>query len=335
MRYLRLVVFVALAFSSCVTAPATRRGVLSFAVERAEDASQSRPVVESVVIVTLDGARWQDIFQGPEELMPTLHRWMTTDGAGLGAPGHGEVWASGPNYVSMPGYREILTGRPSPCHSNACGPITMPTLVDEVITDGKDAAVLSSWELIERVAAREPSRATLSAGRHVTGRVDELDESILAEGRSADAWPGIDDYRPDALTSRLALGLLDRHLPRLLFVGLGDTDEHAHHGDYPRYLEALRQADRFLADLEKRVTEHTVVFVTADHGRSVGFRDHGGAFSESGRVWMVVKGSNARGLVDSPTLHLADIAPTIRCMLGMRTDTSGDAGHPIAPLCAD
>jgi len=353
MRNIALVLV--LGFASCVASPrqtSSGRSVLGFAVNAEHAHGDPAAVVDSVIVVALDGTRWQEVYLGADrglasaadlghgsasELMPTLHRWMTVEGVGLGAPGHGEMWASGPNYVSLPGYTEILTGRPSACHSNQCGHITTPTLVDQVSNATYDTAVISSWELIERVAAVEPSSShtVLSVGRHGVGRTHGLDDAALEAGRQASAWPGIDDYRPDALTARVALSLLDKSLPRFAFFGLGDPDEHAHHGDYAQYLQSLRDADRFLSEVEHHITERTVVIVTADHGRSAAFRDHGGAFRESGRVWAVVRGPclSARGLLDLPMLHLADIAPTVRCMLGIAPDTAAAAGHSIAPLC--
>src|SRR5690242_4007126 len=96
----------AVLFVSCASSP-PRRASLGFVVAPKADRAS---IAHSVVLVTLDGTRWQDVF-GPEELMPTLHRWMTAEGVSIGAPGHGEIWASGPHFVSMPGYTEILTGR--------------------------------------------------------------------------------------------------------------------------------------------------------------------------------------------------------------------------------
>lgn len=288
----------------------------------------------SVVLVTLDGTRWQDVFLRGDETMPTLHRWATGDGVALGAPGHGEVWASGPNYVSMPGYTEIFTGRPSACQSNECGPIATPTIVDEVQRAGEDAAVVSSWERIALTATDDPARVVLSAGRHATGRVDRLDPALLAESASSGPWPGGDDYRPDALTAALALRLVESAQPRFLFVGLGDTDEHAHHGDRPAYVRAMRDADRFLGDLEERVGDRTVIVVTTDHGRSDGFRDHGQAWPESGRTWIVAHGAGLdRGAIDGARVRLADVAPTVRCLLGLEPDDAPDAGRALPAIC--
>ena len=78
-----------------------------------------------VVLVVLDGVRWQDVFEGvdPElarrhgvpaaevvpasALVPNLYRLAETRGAMIGAPGQGApINATGPNYVSLPGYME-------------------------------------------------------------------------------------------------------------------------------------------------------------------------------------------------------------------------------------
>jgi hypothetical protein len=340
----RAVVFVVLGFASCATAP-THRAALGFAVSHEVEPAKERSRVDKVIVVTMDGTRWQEVFVGadpalgstaeaPEAIMPTLHRWMTSEGVAIGAPGHGEIWASGPNFVSLPGYTEIFTGRPSACHDNDCRAIRVPTLVDQLLDEGGDATIVSSWERISLVAALDPSRIALSTGRHVRTRTDGLDLKAIDAAQSTGAWPGTDDYRRDELTIRVALGSLGRHMPRFSFIGLGDPDEHAHRGDYKRYLASLRQADAFLGELEKHIDDHTVVFVTADHGRSAGFRDHGG-WHESGRVWLGVRAPcvSARGFVDSVPLRLADIAPTIRCMMGMRSDDGPDAGHSIAALC--
>ena len=333
-------------FSSCAASP-PRHTSIGFAVS--PPPALPAPAFDSVILVAIDGARWQEVFRGvdpafasaadlaagsPEELMPTLHRWMTVDGVGLGAPGHAELRASGPNYVSMPGYTEMLTGRRSACQSNECGATEDPTLVDEILGAGDNALVVSSWERIALVATKNRAAVPMSAGRHAMGAPGELDERDLAAGRASGPWPGSDDYRPDALTMRVALGALDRGLPTFAFVGLGDTDEHAHHGDYHAYLAALRAADDFLALLEARATERTAIFVTADHGRCATFRDHGGC-PESARDFLAVRAPALalRGFVGSRAARLADLAPTIRCMLGLRADRAPDAGRPIEALC--
>ena len=322
----------------------------------------------AVVLVAVDGARWQEVFYGvdrvqareaglaeadivrADELMPNLQKLARERGVmlGVGAP----VVATGPNYVSMPGYTEIFTGRaPVRCQDNACPPQSEPTIFDEVRRVSErntDVAVIASWEGIGRVAAARPSSLIVSTGRHGgTNRekigVDARARVLFDEAERADPAPGEQDFRPDRYTEKLALSYLEASRPRMLFVGLGETDEYAHRGNYIGYLEALRDADAFVGNLDSTLARmgdrgaRTTVIVTADHGRARSFRDHGDFAPESGRVWMVAIGGpgSGRGIAPRRELtRLADIAPTIRALLGVPHlgATGGDQGSAIREI---
>src|SRR5689334_17754057 len=73
-----------------------------------------------VVLVTLDGARWQDIrgergalFPDEHPLMPSLWHHVLTDGVWLDA-----TTSSAPR--SLPSYQALLTGHVTSCDSNDC-----------------------------------------------------------------------------------------------------------------------------------------------------------------------------------------------------------------------
>ncbi|HEY2745151.1 MAG TPA: hypothetical protein VGL86_11030, partial [Polyangia bacterium] len=256
--------------------------------------------------------------------------------------------ASGPRFVSLPGYREILTGRRGDrCVDNDCPLIDEPTLLDELrASDGPDAAdvaVVASWEVIARAASTTPALVALSAGRHGGLTRDALAVSAAARADldaalGARAWPGHGDYRPDALTAALALDVVAAARPRTMWIALGDSDEYAHRGDRDGYRRALVAADALLAHLVERVgLDDTVFVVTADHGRAANFRDHGDA-PESSAVWMVAAGAHIPrlGFLRSHELHrLADIAPTLRALFHLGADDSARAGHAIAELAAE
>jgi arylsulfatase A-like enzyme len=128
-----------------------------------------------------------------------------------------------------------------------------------------------------------------------------------------------------------------------MFIGLGDMDEFAHKNDYRDYVASMQAADKVIGSVMKIVDamgdrgQKTSIFVTADHGRAEGFRSHGGESPESANVFLVAAGGDipAHGLV-SPTKkhHLADVAPTIRALLGLAPRTSETAGEPIAEIVA-
>ena len=328
---------------------------------------RARPVDDAaVVIVVLDGARWQEVFVGAdpelatpagvrttsaEALMPHLHELVSSRGSALGAPGQGPpISASGPNFVSLPGYTEIFSGRRKhACADNDCGATRSPTLMDEARARSalpSDVAVFASWEKIDRAATFDASSLVLSTGRSLASHADSLRDAegtreALERGARAGPFPGYGDFRPDRFTAALALRYLEVKRPRLMFLGLGEPDEYAHRGDYAGYLASLRAADATLGELFDVLGrmgargEHTTVFVTADHGRARDYRDHGREFPESARVWLVAAGGGieARGLARADRPHrLADIAPTVRTLLSLPADVAPVAGAPLQEL---
>jgi len=322
----------------------------------------------AVVLVVLDGARWQDVFLGADPqlaaeasvaapradvLMPHLHALIADRGAAMGAPGHGApLVASGPNYVSLPGYTEIFTGRPANgCRDNDCAPTRIPTVMDEVAARSRapgGAVVIASWERIERAASADPARLVLSVGRSRVShgealRDDDVARELLDRGAHADPFPGYGDFRPDRMTAAVALHYLETKRPRLMFLGLGEPDEYAHRGDYAGYLGSLRASDAVLGELFAALDRmgtrgrHTTVLVTADHGRGRDYRFHGRDFPESARVWLVAAGAGveARGLAHAVRPHrLADVAPTVRALLQLPADLGPTSGEPIEELLA-
>ena len=305
------------------------------------------------MLVVLDGVRWQEVFGGADRvlaqdrglnplawasaraLLPNVSRLLESRAIALGAPGHGpEIAASGPQLISMPGYLEIFAGHPDlGCDSNECARPPARTLVDDVVEAGgaEAAAVVASWPNIARAATSNAGRLVVTAGRHRVERADLLRQdrataALLDDGAHASAFPGEGDYRPDAITAKVALRVLSTERPRFLFVGLGDADEYGHRNDYRRYLEAIHASDTFLGELFATLDTmgargaHTTVLVTADHGRAYDFKDHGSRFPESGRVWLLAAGGEVRehGLVVASRRHtLSDVAPTVRALLGI------------------
>lgn len=325
-------------------------------------ARRPTPPAAMTVMIAIDGVRWQEVFQGVDRdrarrlslpledaprLMPNLHAIIRDYGCAVGAPGSGyPISASGPNFVSLPGYTEMFTGAPAiDCPNNECGRVRRRTLVDDAVALDSAmgrVAVVTSWPKVALAVSQSPSSMVVSAGRSGGSNqriFHRYPETLAAyqRGKAADPKPGSGDFRPDRLTQELALSYLAHERPSFLFVGLGETDEFAHKNDYVGYLRALRAADgmigavhQLLLAAERRGVS-TLLFVTSDHGRS-DFVHHGAAYPESARTWLVAAGSTvtARGSVNSPVPRtLSDLAPTLRFIWGL--DASESRARARAP----
>ena len=327
---------------------------------------------KTVVVIVIDGARWQEIYGGTdralakthalspswilseEELVPALHDLIAKGGAALGAPEHGaEIAASGPAFKSVPGYIEIFSGRPAvDCPNNRCRWTGESNLLDQIASQSTrgpaDVAVFASWPgMLNAVATGESApKALVSAGRrggqHLEPLLDDIEAARLHDrGARSDGYPGEDDYRPDRHTAELALDHLRRHRPRFLFLSLGDADAFGHANMYRRYLEALRESDRVVGEAARILAGFraggwpSTLLVTTDHGRDKRCREHGRKYPESARAWLIASGTGIvdHGFVSAPRPRkLADIAPTVRALLGLAADAGTSAGTPLAEL---
>jgi hypothetical protein len=271
-----------------------------------------------VVVITIDGVRWQEIFGGTEagrpgeqltasDLTPNLHA-LGERGAFVGAPGYGSISATGPSFISFPGYTEMFSGHPAPCQSNKCPRNIRTTVFDEAWVAGETVAAFTSWRRIDLAATTMEKGFYRSCGDHR-------------------------ESRPDVETAAAAMAYYEREQPDVFFFGLAEPDTAAHHNDYPEYVAKLRQADRLIGQLIAMTDPDTHIFVTADHGRSWNFRDH--ITPDAAQVWMIAAGPRipARGAVFSPKpRHLSNLAPTVRDVLGLSPDRTDGASAVLDEL---
>lgn len=311
-----------------------------------------------VVLIAIDGVRWQDVFEGPNpawlkgrpvptrsDVVPQLMD-IERSGVALGQPGSAGFFASGPNYVSLPGYMEMLSGsRRTGCTENDCKTIRQSTLLDDFYANGgnpADAGVFASWQPLERAAAKSRSSGVVStgpqsgSGHDLIARFPEASK-WLERGRSE---VGKGHLRSDSSTAQLALAYLREATPRFVFISLGETDEHAHAGDYGGYLEALRAADSVVGKVREQLAQversgrQTALFVTTDHGRAADFTDHGRRYPESARSFLFATGSRIQSRRSGARAYLSDIAPTIRTLSGLPALRGPDAGRVLTEILA-
>jgi hypothetical protein len=207
---------------------------------------------------------------------------------------------TGPNYVSMPGYAELLTGTSEHgCSDNMCTRLTVPTILHDTTRASGQAAAFSSWASIGRYFIDLDGTTMVgSFGKNFTighRSLVQTPEAAFAYAEGTESvGPGEATYRPDIATAKLVSAYLTGDLPDLLFVSLGDTDEYAHSGDRMKYLAALEFGDQALGAwlrAYRAQQKDVTVIVTTDHGRAHNFRDHGAQHPESGFTWAVAADS--------------------------------------------
>ncbi|MGF7217219.1 hypothetical protein GGR92_003392 [Spirosoma lacussanchae] len=273
-------------------------------------AQSSAPVsrhTENIVLITLDGVRWQEVFAGadsillfdqsyyqdtagarkqfwaptPEErrnrLMPFFWNTMARQGQLYGNRLKGSrMNVSNLYWFSYPGYNEILSGYAderinSNDKKNNPNTTVLEFLNKQPALQGK-VAVFSSWDVIEAAVNEERSgiyaNSALEAIQPARTATDSLLNAMVSNVRSD--FAGV---RPDVLTYYAAWNHLRQHQPRVLFLSFDETDDLAHAGRYADHLRMLQTLDRLIGDLWQTLQsmpqykDKTSFLITTDHGR--------------------------------------------------------------------
>ncbi|MGD9855515.1 MAG: AP protein [Planctomycetaceae bacterium] len=242
-------------------------------------------VTENVLLVTIDGLRWQEVFGGADEslidkvfggvknpdalkerfwradavdrravLMPHFWSVIATQGKVYGDSEHGSAArVENPHRFSYPGYNEILTGIPDPrIDSNDKKPNPHVTVLEwlnrrEPFRDRVSA--YCSWDVFPFIINTERSGIPVNAGWQPLDS-KEGDPALAELDRTAEELPHYwDNVRYDYFTYRGALAAIERNQPRVLYVAFGETDDWAHAGRYDLYLDAALRTDRYIKGL--------------------------------------------------------------------------------------
>ena len=277
---------------------------------------------ENVILVTLDGLRWQELFTGAdslllhderyvgdieatrerfwrpdsiarrEVLMPFFWDVIAADGQLYGNRPEGcTVDLTNGHRFSYPGYNEILTGHADDerIDSNDKRPNPNVTVLEYANGhhgfEGRVAA-FGSWDVFPYIVNEERSGVPVNAGFE-TASGDSLTpkEQFLNElqPQVPSPWGTV---RLDAFTHGYALEHLKTAYPRLVYIAYGETDDFAHDGDYQAYLEAAHRTDGFIRELWATVQSDSL------------YRD---------KTTLLITTDHGRGLGDDWTGHGADL----------------------------
>lgn len=240
--------------------------------------------VENIVLVTLDGLRWQELFGGavdsmmqnqeltkiPEALMekfsaPTVEEarkklmpwfWskLATEGQLYGNRWKGnKMNCTNRFWFSYPGYNEILTGFSDPeINSNAKkynqNKTILEFLHDKPEFTGKVVA-FGSWDVFPYIINDQRSGIPVNAGfREAEGEYLTYTEQVLNDLQEQISGPWF-NVRLDAFTHNYMMEHLKKHHPRVVYISYGETDDFAHDGRYDHYLISTHKTDKWIEAL--------------------------------------------------------------------------------------
>ncbi|MFN8138205.1 MAG: hypothetical protein U0R49_00225 [Fimbriimonadales bacterium] len=240
---------------------------------------------QNVVLVLIDGLRWQEVFSGADETMMNKENGGVEDVAGIRKAfwrDTGEqrraalmpfLWSTGTKqgqiygnktlaapaqvtnnfHFSYPGYSEMICGFADPAiNSNAARP-NKNVSVFEWLHSKPDfkgrVATFGAWETVNAIINKD------RCGFPVFSGLDPVNvgfisgaQATLNKVKAETQWPwGTEPY--DSVTFYSALEYLKANRPRAMWITFGETDEFAHEGRYDHYLNAAHNTDKWLGEL--------------------------------------------------------------------------------------
>ena len=240
---------------------------------------------ENVILVTMDGFRWQELFGGadsrlmtedagdvekPEALREKYYRedplarrellmpffWSTVAKQGLvyGDPAeNSSVTVTNGRFFSYPGYNELLCGFGDPSidsnDKNNNKNVTVLEWLNRKPAFRGRVAAFASWDVFPYIVNAQRSGVYVNAGwqpLEVMSEEADLQRLNNLQLRLPRYWSSV---RYDSITFQGASTYMQAKQPRVLYVALGETDDWAHVGRYDLYLDAARNNDTFIARL--------------------------------------------------------------------------------------
>jgi hypothetical protein len=316
----------------------------------------------NIFIITLDGFRWQEIFNGADSalinnkeltpdtatmktmfwsanaegrrktLLPFFWNIIGTKGQLYGNRKYeNKVNTSNIYSISYPGYNEIFTGNPDFTISSNKKNLNPNINILEYLNTkeqfkGKVVA-FTSWDVFPYILNEKRSGILLNSG-YSSMDEERFPRQALTNAVQEQAIYNKTSTRNDMLTFLVAKEYLKQYQPKVIYLGLGETDEAAHNARYDLYLEKASDADRMIGELwhwaqtTPGYKDNTTFIITTDHGRGkkqTTWSDHGTFINGSSQTWLAVIGptiSAAGEIREDQQIYQQQLAQTIAVLLG-------------------
>jgi hypothetical protein len=282
-----------------------------------------------LVIITLDGFRWQEVFGGADsalinssdvtldtstnkalywspsfeerrkKLMPFLWNVVATRGQIFG----NRNYNSNPYALSYPGYSELLTGSVDFSITGNHRKKNQNRNVLEVLNNNRSyagkVAAFTSWDMFPYILNQERSGLKLNSGmQNVQDERLSLSEAAMNRVQS-EVISEHGETRYDKLTYIACKEYLVKHKPSVIFLSFSGTDDAGHNSRYDQYLQEANDADKMIGDLwtlmqsMPEYSGRTTFLITTDHGRGdkqSNWSKHGLLVGGSSQTWFALLG---------------------------------------------
>lgn len=327
---------------------------------------------KNIIIVTLDGYRWQEIFKGAdpglisnqkyskdksllesfnasdlkgrrEQLMPFFWNVIGKRGQLYGNRTLGsKVNCANHHLISYPGYSEMLVGFDDKKVSSNRKKINPNPTVLEFIQGHKDfhnkVAAFATWDAFPYILRKDKVDFHVNAGLDIAqGELSDKEKEIntlLTENQ----------VRHDQYTFHYAFEYMKRVRPRVMFLSFDDTDKYSHAGEYDKYLNAAHEGDKMIGQIWEWVQsqpdykDQTTILITTDHGRGRGknnWRNHRLLATGSRQIWFAVMGPDTPSsgeLSIRGKYYQKQVAKTIASFLGIQYAPAKPVGDVVQTM---
>ncbi|WP_242085251.1 alkaline phosphatase family protein [Aestuariivivens sediminis] len=238
-----------------------------------------------VILITLDGFRWQELFTGADETLVSNEKYVAQpehlnklfwrssakerretllpfiwNSVSQFGQIHGnrrlnsKMNLTNTHWFSYPGYNEILSGIADDDRINSNDKIPNPnTTVLETVNNTSEynghVAAFGSWDVFPYIVNSERSKIPVNAGFDVASGLYLTPNELYLNRIQKNTYCPWSSVRLDVFTHLYALEYMKKEHPNLVYIAFGETDDFAHDGNYEAYLKSAHRTDSFIKEL--------------------------------------------------------------------------------------
>ncbi len=282
MRFILILFFI---LSTVSINAQTSHYLASLPTESVKNDEQAAAKELKLVLVTLDGCRWQETFRGVSKplqkrlakepkfdkelltkltaktfedrrsaLMPFMWNTVSKQGVILGNKDEGnKLSVRNPYFFSYPGYSELFCGYvDKKVNSNNYPDNPNENIFDELNKDPyykNSIAAFGNWDAFPKILNANRSKIPVF---HTF--LSNVESTIAPPNIGFDTFlstsPVVSDFaEKDTSVYHFAKEYMIRNHPKTLFIGFDETDHFGHTGNYAAYTMAAHQSDAWMQDL--------------------------------------------------------------------------------------